>query len=232
MLGAPLMMAAQASTLLAGLLGFWKLDGNAADALAANNGTLVGTGGWTTGKLGSAYQSPGTVGSYISLGSSPTLKPATAVSVAAWLYFTSAPTANQRTCSDWHQDGGADRWILGYSPDGTNLYNHMWGVSSSIGAFGSTLAINTWYHVVLTWEQANGGWFRTYRDSSLVGGGGGYTGALPTLATAKPLCIGSQYNTGGCLTGCVDEFGLWNRALTAAEVSELYNAGTGKTHPF
>jgi hypothetical protein len=32
--------------------------------------------------------------------------------------------------------------------------------------------------------------------------------------------------------GWIDEVGTWSRALSAAEETELYNAGAGKTHPF
>jgi hypothetical protein len=32
--------------------------------------------------------------------------------------------------------------------------------------------------------------------------------------------------------GCIDEFGIWNKALSPTEVSLLYNSGNGKTYPF
>jgi hypothetical protein len=32
---------------------------------------------------------------------------------------------------------------------------------------------------------------------------------------------------GGIYTGEMDAFGIWNRALSDAEVAELYNSGTG-----
>jgi hypothetical protein len=30
----------------------------------------------------------------------------------------------------------------------------------------------------------------------------------------------------------VDELNIWNKELTATEVTELYNAGTGKFYPY
>ena len=32
--------------------------------------------------------------------------------------------------------------------------------------------------------------------------------------------------------GNIDEVNLWNKELTATDVTELYNAGTGKFYPY
>jgi hypothetical protein len=45
------------------------------------------------------------------------------------------------------------------------------------------------------------------------------------------LAIGARSTFANGLTGRIDEVGLWSRALTAAEVAQLYNAGAGK-RPF
>ena len=34
------------------------------------------------------------------------------------------------------------------------------------------------------------------------------------------------------LAGSIDEAGIWSRALSGTEITELYNAGAGITYPF
>jgi hypothetical protein len=61
-----------------------------------------------------------------------------------------------------------------------------------------------------------------------------YGGTIPTTITdnASAFEIGGWSNIGYYFTGIIDEFGFWNKALTAAEVAVLYNIGDGKAYPF
>lgn len=67
-------------------------------------------------------------------------------------------------------------------------------------------------------------------DSSLTG--------TPTYAVTNFVTFGSRMNTGvynNFLSGAVDEFGLWSRALTTgagSELASLYNGGAGFQYPF
>jgi hypothetical protein len=55
-----------------------------------------------------------------------------------------------------------------------------------------------------------------------------YTGSVAG-ANAGILCLGNQPSTdANYFDGCIDELALWNRALSAEHVTELYNGGTGK----
>ena len=52
----------------------------------------------------------------------------------------------------------------------------------------------------------------------------------------NPFRIGSYTaadNTtpSGLFNGSIDAFNVWNRVLTATEVTELYNSGNGKQYP-
>jgi hypothetical protein len=57
---------------------------------------------------------------------------------------------------------------------------------------------------------------------------GSYTRMDKTLTNR----IIGQYNGGSILNGQMDEFTIFNRALTAVEVDYLYNGGAGKFYPF
>lgn len=63
-------------------------------------------------------------------------------------------------------------------------------------------------------------------------------GTIVSAAVATPLPgaadfkIGSDHSDVNPFNGAVDEVGVWNRVLNAAERSALYNSGAGKTYPF
>lgn len=50
--------------------------------------------------------------------------------------------------------------------------------------------------------------------------------------TSGVLSVGSHLGNQRFMDGRIDEVGLWKRALTDDEVSQLFNSGAGVTHPF
>ena len=61
---------------------------------------------------------------------------------------------------------------------------------------------------------------------------GSGSGTLATGYTAG-LHISSDNGTAAqAFDGMMDEIGVWSRALTATEVTELYNSGNGLAYPF
>ena len=88
---------------------------------------------------------------------------------------------------------------------------------------GGSVNINEWQHFV---AKREGSTFKMILNNSVVGSQtiDGTTGE-PNL----PVCIGSDLNgsTNAAFDGKIDAVGIWNRALSDAEVAELYNNGTG-----
>ena len=87
---------------------------------------------------------------------------------------------------------------------------------------------NQWYHAVIT--RASGD-VKIYINSNLETTS---TDASPMDFTRGGFVIGggnwdgfnSQFN------GLLDEIGIWNRAISQQEITELYSGGSGKTYPF
>ena len=220
------MLFGGASTLLSGLVGFWKMNGDATDVLGVSNGTVNGSS-WGTGKISQGSTLDGTA--WVDVGTNAAIHPSL-ITVAGWFYFTSAPAEGARIMNDWHQDGGHDRWIF-YVTGGTLL----WYVRSltttgspTLGAFGSSIPNATWVHLAGTYDGATA---RAYRDGALVAstplaGTGLHLGSLAVRFGRQGAEIGAG------MAGTLDEVGMWDRALSDGEVSELYNSGAGKSHPF
>lgn len=224
-----LLGASLPSTLLNGLAGYWKLDGNGNDVLGVSNGTLQGVGmSWVAGKVGQALNF-GVGAGRLNVGGASQIKPTSALTVGGWFRFSSVPAANSRVSSDWHQDGAKDRWILGYFPS-SDCFFHI-GSNCLLGNVGTTIPLDTWVHLVGTASEIVFGAYAmtTYRNGAVVATA---TGSTLFRSGAGNVCIGQQEESGGAMTGDIDEYGMWNRALTGGEVSDWYNAGVGKTHPF
>lgn len=70
-----------------GIVSWWRGEGNTANSFGVNNGSSVGTLGYTNGEVGLAFDLDG-VSSYVLLTNSPFLDPAGAFSIEAWIYPT------------------------------------------------------------------------------------------------------------------------------------------------
>ncbi len=100
----------------------------------------------------------------------------------------------------------------------------------------STTSLNTgqWYHAVLVYSGTT---FTIYIDGNVyhtVSYTGGFYKTL-TWNDVNKYWIGAGYGLGtpeNFFDGVIDEVGIWSRALSSTEVSELYNSGNGLTYPF
>ncbi len=90
-----------------------------------------------------------------------------------------------------------------------------------------TLASDTWYHVAFTYDTDSGEFTLFLNGESQ----GAYTlGNLSAnFDVLAPLTLGASVATDGAVTraysGLLDDFGLWSRALTEAEIQQIYTQG-------
>jgi len=102
------------------------------------------------------------------------------------------------------------------------------GSSNIYQYFNTTLGTTTWHHLVSTWDTTN---FTSYLDGIPIDTDAASGEA--SIGTETHLIFGQYQNIDtGWLRGMVDEVGIWSRALSAVEVSALYNAGSGNQYDF
>lgn len=132
----------------------------------------------------------------------------------------------------WYKGTGPDYIISqaqvtspGYSSDwiiGLGSGPLFWMKGTTLGNI-SSINDNQWHHLVLSWNRTTET-FTGYIDGGSIGESStvvGY-GAEPG-ATVKVATRGD--GTSNFSQGNLDEISMWNKALDATEVSELYNAG-------
>jgi len=85
---------------------------------------------------------------------------------------------------------------------------------------------STWYHLAFTYNTADtyGKEGRLYINGSNVAEWGNWGGALDD-ASGCPVTIGDTDHGTTPFNGSMDEVAIWNEALTAAEITALYNSG-------
>jgi hypothetical protein len=205
------------TALTSGLKGMWHFDeGTGASAYDAsgngNTGTLVSSPTWITGKFGKALSFRGT---------SQKVTPATPLgysgytTVSLWYYRDDdygGTTGNWRTvlgaASNIHPlilNGGAS-YTLG-----------IW--YSGFYDFGWIPPNHEWHNLVIIYESGTSA--TLYVDGSFV------STVLPALdlSSTPILAIGNRGDDGDYWSGGVDEVRVYNRALSTAEITQLYTEG-------
>ena len=224
------------STLPTGLVSVYKAESNANDSLGTNHGTALGGLTYTTGKSGNAFTLNG-ITTYVDMGD------VLDVGLNSWSYSMWFNTALSTTYQDLFAKslaaGLTGRFAAYLQNDKVKFFLETSGGVAFIETVNS-ISINTWYNVVYVVDRTS------VLDIYL-------NGTLQSVNRTGILNIApysaSNFNTNcpfriGCYTasnnitalpsfnGKIDEFGIWNRVLTATEITELYNAGTGKFYPY
>jgi hypothetical protein len=218
------------SSLLTGLVAYWKLDeaaGNASDS-SGNGNTLTNSNvvTYVPGLIGNAANFVGASSQQLITFTTLGLGVTTKYSTSQW-YFRSATTNAVSSCfaiANANMTGNI--WFT----DG-NLYNYI-GSNANFGkvALGGS---GSWTHIVNVYDgtqATNALKLLVYVNG--VAQGLSFTGTIPASFTPP-----AEYQMGwnpstAFATGLIDESGIWSRAITPAEVAVLYNGGAGKTYPF
>jgi hypothetical protein len=221
-------------TLTTNLVAYYKLE-DATDFWGSYNLTNNNSISFTSGKVnncgdsGSGNTNRSLTNSTSSIITSGTMP----LSVSAWVNVNEQPGALVDFISV--QDG--DVFIgyeLGYRDvSGTKkIFAERFkpGVADDIIEHATTLTIGTWYHLVLTWD---GSTLKLYLNNSLV-----VSGAFSGVGNANRgdgISLFARITSGGTplserfASAKMDEVGIWSKALSTQEISDLYNGGAGQT---
>ncbi|MBP9751907.1 MAG: LamG domain-containing protein [Candidatus Moranbacteria bacterium] len=222
-----------------GLVGYWPFNGSDISGTTAydrsgkgGNGTLTNGPTKTIGKIGQAFSFNGT-NQYASLGINkfgPILNGRSQVTVSAWVNPSAYPAdaARKRILSILTNDTSAGVLLNIYDDSGLI---EMGGRSSTGDSFQTASvaypALNEWHFVTGILDFPNDKIY-LYLDGvlrvtqSVTFANASYTNGTPTTLTDS---IGSLSTTGEYFSGKIDEPRIYNRALSASEIWNLYQAG-------
>jgi len=199
------------------LISYWKFDeedtsgtGTIYDELGTNNGTNAGASN-TTGKIVYAYNF---TNDYIELPFATITLPYT-ITLWAWL-----DNVNENMAAFADHDATTNDFLL-YVGKATALYQEKSG-QPNMNLAGPSMPAGQWIFVAITYSGTVG---KMYINGSEVDNS--------TVTHASPIGNTANFRIGKSpsgiypVYGIIDEVGLWNRVLTSAEITQLYNNGNG-----
>lgn len=215
------------------LISFWALEeasGTRNDSHSTNHLTDNNTVASAAGKVGTAGDFEKDNSESLSIASNGSLLTGDIdFSAAGWVQFESKVTSaagfgKEGTIGNYewvmYYDVGSDRLRLWVSNDGTN------GITVSADNLGSP-AVGIWYFVVVWHDSVNNLMGISVNDgtpNTQAYSNGVFAGAGPFMVGAD------EASTTYFWDGLIDQVGFWKRVLTAAEITQLYNSGSGLSY--
>jgi len=208
------------------LISYWKLDetsGTVLDAHGSNNGTNHGATPNVSGKINTAYSFDGS-DDYIELSEIPFTGSGN-FSIFAWI--KTSDSGNRITIINFGTTGiSYNQELYLYKGTDDKLHFDLRNVPGPISA--ETINDNSWHHVGVT---NTGGTIQLWVDGSPSGSSmsmsPNITSGDQSIGVAEATSYPSAY-----WSGEIDEVGIWTRALSSDEITELYNNGNGLAYPF
>jgi hypothetical protein len=217
-----------------GLVSWWRAEGNAADQTAANSGSLNGGLGFAPGLVGQAFNFTND-GQGVSIPASASLNVGTnaGFTIEGWINPVDATTPYP-LMEWWGADGfelvaGVHFWVSGaYAGAGGPgaLYFSLDGRGDPAAVVATPpgiVASNTWQHVAAVYRASDPVFpsVTLYLDGVVVAS----QSMLPTTKarTQFPVYLGMRPGR-NYFRGLLDEFALFNRALSALEIQSIHRA--------
>lgn len=203
--------AAAPSSLLTGIVSYWKVDTDSTDSLGTNNGTDDGIT-YSAGKISGA---------------------ANFNSTADRIAFGPAALSGAFTCAGWVNPVSLASYSAVVTHHGGSLGFYV-RASGAVDFYagadhtGATLGVvvGEYHHIAAVYDGTTLSYFI---DGTVD------ANTFTVSITFNPDLLGSDVSAGFTSSpwlGQLDEWGCWSRALTPTEITTLVNGGSGKTYPF
>ncbi len=207
------------------MIGWWKAEDNPLDTLGGNPGVLTGNTAYASGMVGRSFSFDGN-GDWVDLN----------------IPAVNTSQGGKNTVDFWmYWNGGNNQMPFGFDTYDVFLSGGMIGINSGYGRYyaaSSTGLANRWVHVAAVFNNGDDLQSRLYIDGveqqlTLVDPGW----SIGPRTASQNARIGNWYTTlfqgfDYFFNGRVDELEVFNRELSATEISAIYNAGSfGKCLP-
>lgn len=225
-------------TLETNLLEFWRLT-EAANTRAGVKGIInleeTGTPTWNSaGKVNvGCFENDKTNSIYLSQRSNSVFPSGNDnFTISCWLWHDAAtgyPTAVSKLTSSGSQRSFFLFYDQGSSGDFQWTVYHNGSTSKTVESTASTggsVTTATWYHVV-AWHDGDNDEVGI-RVNDIADNTAAHTTGI--YGSTSPFIIGNTGTNDVGWDGRICDVGLWNKVLSAQEITDLYNSGSGNTY--
>ena len=211
-------------TLTTSLVSYYKLDSDSIDFWGSNNGTDTAMSYQSAGKVGNGATFNGSTslvnfGNVLDAGSGPW-------SVALWLK-TSTTGVSQHLIGKTFNDISPS-WDVKINASNLISADISDAVDFDIVTSGTTTVTDgLWHLVIFTWVA--GGAMHIYIDNVQADTGSSASSRNTTNTKNAKMGIDDAASPHFPYTGMLDEVGIWTKVLSAQEMTDLWNGGSGQT---
>lgn len=219
------------------LVSYWKADessGNMADSVGSNTLTNVGTCTFGTGIINNGVITQRNT-KYMQSSSSTGLNPTDKFTLNFWVKWSSLDTGNWNGMVS-KLDNTSRAWGTGILNSSGSTYTVLFDLGTSGGGsngytVNTTVTTGTWYMWSFVFNGAST-LVKIYKNATEI-----YTNSSAQAscqAGTANLRVGWRNNpsTVDGSNATFDEIGFWHDALSAANITSLYNGGAGLAYPF
>ena len=220
-----------------GLVGYWSFNEGTGTKTTdfsgnGNTGTLSTSGGgiptWTNGKRGKALDFDNSLAARVEVPTTPTLDLETALTISAWVKLDSLITDP----IIFMRGDGAERWYFYLASTQRLTLGSLNGGDFSFGIDdNTTVPVGQWVHVVGVMDSTQSGSNRIklYKNGvEITAKSVQWTNGFDSTDGTADIGSGVTLDK---WDGQIDEVRIYNRALSAAEVLELYQTGAVLKRP-
>lgn len=231
--------AGSPSTLLNGLLMYWSLDDTLAEIINGYNLTIGGTATYAAGKHNNGGSFPTNTARFFTA-AAPSLCQATpndGASFACWAFRDTNAPANARVLSHISATPAFNMRSANGITYNAAIANEFITINVSPGG---DITDGQWHLLVLVFNRNHDRIVRAYLPDQSLSSISGAGASEKMFATASSLltnigmgstAVANPWGAAGA-TSLIDEVMVWNRAISDAEITELFNLGAGKFYPF
>lgn len=208
-----------AGTLTTNLIAYLKEE-DGTDFFGGNTVTDVASPTYTAGKVNNALTLNGSTQKQTLPAS--LISGYSGLSLVGWVKFT-AVGSFQRIVS---KTDDTLYNIMIRLTSGNKIAFHCTTLTETTITGATTISTGTWYWVAATYDGAN---MNLYVNSTTAEATSAKTGTLKVDTTNAASVGADGISAQEFVNGQIDEVGIWSKGLSATELIDLYNGGSGQT---
>lgn len=192
------------------LVAYWEGEGNAEDSFGGNDGTIYGAS-FADGKVGQAFSFEDDY-AYVDMGNSfPLNGNFTDFSLEFWMFADSSSGDDAGLV-------GKGTIVYGTTYKNGNIYFY---VNSDTNSINAAVGGGAWHHIVATLNSTDA-FMRLYVDGSLAAS---KLSDYNFTGTDGTFYLGRAFSQASYFDGLLDEVAVFEKVLSAEQVSEQYFSG-------